>query len=122
MSGEGSGEVVLEEFEFAKARGAKIVCRSCRLRDEWGTHIDITAPSEDGDGAARCMKMALRSNNIKPEEVDYITVMPHQPWLMLIETRAIKSVFGEHAYRPPVPGTKSMTGHLPSEQQAVLRP
>ena len=111
VMGEGSGVVVLEELEFAKARGAKIYAEVVG----YGMSSDayhITAPSEDGDGAARCMKMALRSGNIKLEEVDYINAHATSTMADAIETRAIKSVFGEHAYKLSISGTKSMTGHL----------
>src|SRR3972149_10871003 len=95
VMGEGSGVVVLEELEFAKARGARIYAEVVG----YGMSADayhITAPSEDGDGAARCMKMAMRSNNIKLEEVDYINAHATSTMADAIETRAIKSVFGEH--------------------------
>jgi 3-oxoacyl-[acyl-carrier-protein] synthase II len=111
VMGEGSGIVVLEEMEFARARGARIYAEMVGYGMS-GDAYHITAPSEDGDGAARCMRMALKSGNIRPEEVDYINCHATSTMADAMETRAIKSAFGEHAYRLSVSGTKSMTGHL----------
>lgn len=111
VMGEGSGILVLEEMEFAKARGAKIYAEVVGYGMS-GDAYHITAPSEDGYGAARCMKMAMRSQNIQPEEVDYINAHATSTMADAIETRAIKTVFGEHAHKVSISGTKSMTGHL----------
>lgn len=110
--GEGAGILVLEERERALARGATIYAELVG----YGSTDDayhITAPDQDGSGAAACMRQALASAGMKPEEVDYINAHgTSTPLNDTIETRAIKTVFGEHAYRIGVSSTKSMTGHL----------
>jgi len=110
--GEGAGILVLEELEFAKRRGANIICEMLGF----GMSSDayhITAPSEDGDGPARVMASAIADAGLKPEDVDYInahgTSTPHGD---RVETIAIKKVFGEHAYRLAISSTKSSVGHL----------
>jgi len=110
--GEGSGVVILEELEFARARGARIYAELVG----YGMSADayhMTAPSEDGDGAYRVMKAALDSAGVAPHEVGYInahgTSTPHND---RIETTAIKRCFGEHARSVVISSTKSMTGHL----------
>ena len=110
--GEGSGVVILEELEFARARGARIYAELVG----YGMSADayhMTAPSEDGDGAYRVMKAALDSAGLEPSAVDYVnahgTSTPHND---RIETTAIKRCFGEHARRLVISSTKSMTGHL----------
>jgi len=109
---EGAGIVVVEELEHAKARGAKIYCELAG----YGLSADayhMTAPPEDGEGAARAMKMALDHARISPNEVDYINAHATSTGLGDIsETRAIKAVFGEQADKIPISSTKSMTGHL----------
>lgn len=109
---EGAGIVILEEYEAAKARGAKIYGEVCGY-GLTGDAYHLTAPSPGGEGAARCMKMALTTAGVKPEEVDYINAHgTSTPFNDLYETLAIKSVFGNHAKSLMVSSTKSMTGHL----------
>jgi 3-oxoacyl-[acyl-carrier-protein] synthase II len=109
---EGAGILILEELQFALKRKAKIygelVGYGCT-----GDAYHITAPSPDGDGAVRCMRMALKDAGLKPEDVDYINAHgTSTPLNDLTETVAIKTVFGDHAKKVPISATKSMTGHL----------
>ncbi|MDK9717600.1 MAG: beta-ketoacyl-ACP synthase II [Trichlorobacter sp.] len=110
--GEGAGIVILEEYEAAKARGAKIYAEVVG----YGLTADayhMTTPAEGGEGAARCMKMALKNAGVNPEQVGYINAHGTSTYFNdLNETLAIKSVFGDHAYKLMVSSTKSMTGHL----------
>jgi 3-oxoacyl-[acyl-carrier-protein] synthase II len=110
--GEGAGIIILEELEFAQRRGATIYAEMVGYGMS-GDAFHMTAPSEDGDGAYRVMKMAVESAGIRPDQVDYInahgTSTPHND---RIETHAIKRTFGEHARKLAVSSTKSMTGHL----------
>ena len=112
IMGEGSGVVVLEELERARARGASIYAELVG----YGMTADayhITAPSEDGDGGMRVMEMALRSAGVRPDQVDYINAHgTSTPYNDKLETLAIKRLFGEHAYKLAISSTKSMTGHL----------
>ena len=112
VMGEGSGVIVLEELEFAKRRGAPIYAELVG----YGMTADafhITAPSEDGDGAARVMEMAIKRAWITPAQVDYVNAHgTSTPYNDKLETLAIKRVFGEHAYKVAISSTKSMTGHL----------
>jgi 3-oxoacyl-[acyl-carrier-protein] synthase II len=110
--GEGSGILILEEYERAKGRGADIYAEIAG----YGITADayhITAPDPEGDGSARAMKMALGHAALKPEDVHYINAHgTSTPLNDVAETLAIKKVFGEYAYKVPISSTKSMTGHL----------
>lgn len=110
--GEGAGVAVLEELEHAKKRGAKILAEVAG----YGATADayhITAPSEDGEGAAHAMSLAMKEAGITSEQVDYINAHGTGTHLNdLAETKAIKLAFGEAAYRVKINSTKSMTGHL----------
>jgi len=110
--GEGAGVLVLEELEHAKKRGAKIYAEVVGY-GETGDAFHMTAPSDGGEGAARAFKMALEQGNIKPEEVGYINAHgTSTPANDKNETQAIKTAFGEHAYKLSVSSTKGATGHL----------
>jgi 3-oxoacyl-[acyl-carrier-protein] synthase II len=110
--GDGAGMLILEEYEHAKARGAKIYCELAGF----GASSDafhMTAPSENGDGPARCMTMAFKDAGINANQVDYLNAHgTSTPLGDLAETLALKRALGDHAYKTMVSSTKSMTGHL----------
>jgi len=109
---EGAGIVLLEELKFALNRNAKIYGELVGY-GYTGDAYHITAPSPDGDGAVRCMRMALKDAGLKLEDVEYINAHgTSTPLNDLTETIAIKAVFGDHAKKVPISATKSMTGHL----------
>ncbi|WP_062197598.1 beta-ketoacyl-ACP synthase II [Massilibacterium senegalense] len=112
VMGEGAGIVVLETLESAKARSAHIYAEVIGYGST-GDAYHITAPAPDGEGAARAMKMAIDKAGIAPSEVNYINAHgTSTPYNDKFETQAIKTVFGDHAYKLAVSSTKSMTGHL----------
>lgn len=110
--GEGAAVLVLEELSYARKRGAPILAEVMG----YGASSDafhITQPAEDGDGAVRAMKMAIRKSGLAPADIDYINAHgTSTPLNDRIETVAIKTVFGDRAYKIPISSTKSMTGHL----------
>jgi 3-oxoacyl-[acyl-carrier-protein] synthase II len=119
VMGEGSGVLVLESLEFAQARGAKILCEF----SGYGTTDDahhISAPAEDGAGAANSMRFAIQDAGLQLTDISYINAHgTSTPLNDKSETSAIKSVFGDLAYKIPVSSTKSMTGHLLGASGAV---
>jgi 3-oxoacyl-[acyl-carrier-protein] synthase II len=119
VMGEGSATLILEDLDFARARGATILAELVGYGCTSDAH-HITEPAPAGEGLARAMRRALQKAGLKPEQVDYINAHgTSTPYNDSNETKAIKTVFGEHAYKLLVSSTKSMTGHTLGAAGAV---